>query len=174
MRLDDPGQCRGATLYEGPGFAPSGQDRPAPPRSLHREYLDVLSGLENVLAGFCPPEKYFKAEIQKLTREFLRLLQDRRLPLDEMRDVMATISGRLPSELEKFIVRCLTNYEQNITSVIAQFPAQRITTEIDKLNASMPTADKDIFEMTIAPVVNVCRKYSHGVRGESCSSIFCP
>ena len=61
-----------------------------------------------------------------------------------------------------------------LVSVIAQFPAQRITTEIDKLNASMPTADKDIFEMTIAPVVNVCRKYSHGVRGESCSSIFCP
>ena len=115
MKLDDPGQCRGATLYEGPGFAPAGQDRPAPPRSLHMEYLDVLSGLENVLAGFCPPEKYFKIEIQNLTREFLRLLQDRRLPLDEMRDVMATISGRLPIELEKFIGRCLTNYEQNIT-----------------------------------------------------------
>ena len=115
MTLDDPGQCRGATLYEGPGFPPAGQDRPAPPRSLHREYLDVLSGLENVLAGFCPPEKYFKVKIQNLTREFLRLLQDRRLPLDEMRDVMATISGRLPSDLEKFIGRCLTNYEQNIT-----------------------------------------------------------
>ena len=75
----------------------------------------MLSGLENVLAGFCPPEKYFETEIQKLTKGFLRLLQDRRLPLDEMRDVMATISGRLPSELERLICRCLTNYEQNIT-----------------------------------------------------------
>ena len=115
MTLDDPGHSRGATLYEGPGFAPAGQDRPAPPRSLHMEYLDVLSGLENVLAGFCPPEKYFETEIQKLTRECLRLLQDRRLPLDEMRDVMATISGRLPSELERLICKSLTNYEQNIT-----------------------------------------------------------
>ena len=79
------------------------------------EYLHILSCLENVLAGFCPPEKYFSGEIQNLTREFLRLLQDRKLPLDEMRDVMATISGRLPSELERFVCRCLTNYEQNIT-----------------------------------------------------------
>ena len=50
--------------------------------------------------------------------------------------------------------------------MIAQFPAQKITAEIDKLNSTMPTADKDIFEMTISPVVNVCRKYRHGVRGE--------
>ena len=57
---------------------------------------------------------------------------------------------------------------RTLASVIAQFPAQKITAEIDKLNASMPTADKDIFEMTIAPVVNVCRKYRHGVRGENC------
>ena len=51
--------------------------------------------------------------------------------------------------------------------MIAQFPAQKITAEIDKLNSTMPTADKDIFEMTISPVVNVCRKYRHGVRGEN-------
>ena len=165
MTLDDPSQCRGAKLYEGPGFPPAGHDQPAPPRSLHMEYLDVLSGLEYVLAGFCPPDKYFDKEIHNLVKDFLRLLQDRKLPLDEMRDVMATISGRLPADLERYIVRCLTNYEQNITSVIAQFPAQKITTEIDKISARMPAADKEMFEMTISTVIEVCKKYRHGVRG---------
>ena len=165
MTLDDASQCRGAKLYEGAGFPPAGDDRPAPHHSLHHEYLEVRKGLENVLAGFCPPEKYFDVEIQHLVTKFLRLLQDRRLPLDEMRDVMASISGRLPGEMERFIGRCLTNYEQNITSVIAQFPAQKITTEIDKLNAKLPAADKEMFEMTIATVVDVCKKYRHGVRG---------
>ena len=51
-------------------------------------------------------------------------------------------------------------------SVIAKFPAQKIETEIDKLNSTMPASDKDIYEMTISPVVNVCRKYRHGVRGK--------
>ena len=82
-----------------------------------------------------------------------------------MKDVMSSISGRLPAELERFIDRSLKSYEQNITSVIAQFPAQRITAEIDKLNSRLRAADKGIFEMTIAPVVEVCRKYRHGVRG---------
>lgn len=44
---------------------------------------------------------------------------------------------------------------QNITSVIAQFPAQRITNEIDKLNARLPAADRDLFEMTIRDAVVV-------------------
>ncbi len=40
--------------------------------------------------------------------------------------------------------------------MIAQFPSQRITTEIDKMNARLPTAEKDIFEMTVTPIVEVC------------------
>ena len=79
---------------------------------------------------------------------------------------MSSISGRLPVDLERLITRVLTSYEQNITSVIAQFPAQRITTEIDKLNARLSIADRELFDMTVAPVVEVCRKYRHGVRGK--------
>jgi len=165
MTLDDLSQCMRATLYTGPGFSPAGHDQPARPYSLHQEFMSVRSALENALAGFCAPDQHFEEAVVKEVKEFLQLLHDSRLPLDDMRDVMASISGRLPAELERFITRCLTSYEQNITSVIAQFPAQKITTEIDKLNSRLPPADKEIFEMTIEPVVEVCRKYRHGVRG---------
>jgi len=165
MTLDDPSQCMKASLYTGPGFLPAGQDQPSRPYSLHQKFLSVKTGLENALAGFCPPDQYFEEEVVNRVKEFLQLLHDSRLPLDDMRDVMSSISGRLPSELQRFIERCLTSYEQNITSVIAQFPAQKITSEIDKLNSRLPAAEKEMFEMTIAPVVEVCRKYRHGVRG---------
>ena len=165
MTLDDASQCMKANLYTGPGFSPAGHDQHSKPYSLHQQFLSVSFGLENALAGFCPPDQYFEEEVVNRVKEFLQLLHDSRLPLDDMRDVMSSISGRLPSELQRFIERCLTSYEQNITSVIAQFPAQRITAEIDKLNSRLPAADKEMFEMTIAPVVEVCRKYRHGVRG---------
>ena len=141
------------------------QDQPSRPNSLHKEFVSVRTALENILAGFCPPDQYFEEEVDKRVKEFLQVLHDSRLPLHDMKDVMSSISGRLPAELERFIDRSLKSYEQNITSVIAQFPAQRITAEIDKLNSRLRAADKGIFEMTIAPVVEVCRKYRHGVRG---------
>jgi len=166
MTLDDPSQCLRASPYTEEGFSSmEDQDQPARPCSLYQEFVTVRTGLENALAGYCPPDIYFEAEIRRMVTDFLRLLHDSRLPLDDMRDVMASIAGRLPSELERLIVRALTSYEHNITSVIAQFPAQRILAEIDKLNARLNDADKDIFEMTVCPVVEVCRKYRHGVRG---------
>ena len=166
MTLDDESQCMRARPYSGPGFPPIGStDQPARPYSLHQEFVAVRTSLENSLAGYCPPDLYFEEEVHRLVSDFLRLLHDSRLPLDDMRDVMASISGRLPADLERLIARTLTSYEHNITSVIAQFPAQRILAEIDRLNARLGDADKDIFEMTVSPVVEVCRKYRHGVRG---------
>ena len=43
-----------------------------------------------------------------------------------MKNVMASIRGRLPADLERLIAWALTSYEHNITSVIAQLPAQSI------------------------------------------------
>jgi len=164
MTLDDPSQCLRATLNTSLRFGID-QDTPAGPYSLHEEFLYVRSKLENALDGYCCPDQKFEAVIRKLILDFLRLLHDPRLPLDNMNDVMSSIRGRLPTELERLIAKTLKNYEQNITSVIAQFPAQRITNEIDRLNARLPTAERDMFEMTISPVIEVCKKYRHGVRG---------
>lgn len=164
MTLDDASQCLRATLNTELKL-PSSQDPPAGPCSLHMEFLHVRTRLENALAGYCFPDQVYEKEIRKLISDFLRLLHDPRLSLDNMNDVMSSIGGRLPADLQRIIVKALKNYEQNITSVIAQFPSQRITNEIDKLNARLPVADRDMFEMTISPVNDVCKQYRHGVRG---------
>ena len=101
--------------------------------------MSVCTGLENALTGYCPPDQYFEAEICHLVSDFLSLLHDSRLPLHDMRDVMAGISGRLPADLERLIDRALTSYEHNIISVIAQLPTQQILADIGKLNARPTT-----------------------------------
>jgi len=164
MTLDDPNQRNRAMLNTEIRF-PESQDLPAGPFSLHEEFLHVRSRLENALAGYCYPDQFFESEIRQFITDFLRLLHEPRLPLNNMNDVMSSVGARLPSDLQRIIAKALKNYEQNITSVIAQFPSQRITTEIDKMNARLPTAEKDIFEMTVTPIVEVCKKYRHGVRG---------
>jgi acetyl-CoA carboxylase/biotin carboxylase 1 len=164
MTLDDASQCLRALPYDGAGWTEE-KDKPARPCSLYQEFCNVRTGLENALAGYSHPDLHFEPEVRRLVSDFLRLLLDARLPLYDMRGVMASISGRLPADLERLIARALTSYEHNITSVIAQFPAQRILAEVDRQNARLDAADKDTFDMTVAPVVEVCVKYRHGVRG---------
>ncbi len=69
--------------------------------------------LENALAGFCSSdEKQFKEFIGKAITDFLRYLNDPRLPLDEMREILASIQNRIPYKLERSIAKLLANYEQ--------------------------------------------------------------
>lgn len=54
-------------------------------------------------------------------------LRDPSLPLLELQEVMASISGRIPVAVEKKIRRLMALYERNITSVLAQFPSQQVS-----------------------------------------------
>ena len=48
-------------------------------------------------------------------------------------DLVAMISGRIPSQMEKAIKKQLQLYFSNITSVLSQFPSQQVSTAV--LNA---------------------------------------
>jgi hypothetical protein len=62
--------------------------------------LHAKQSLENALAGYCcSDESRFKAVIAATITDFLRYLNDPRLPLDEMREVLASIQGRIPYKL---------------------------------------------------------------------------
>lgn len=88
------------------------QDPPAGPYSLYEEFRHVRSQLENALDGYCCPDAMFESEIRKYVTNFLRILHDPRLALNNMNDVMSSIGGRLPSELQRLIAKALKNYEQ--------------------------------------------------------------
>ncbi|KAJ2943246.1 hypothetical protein O0L34_g12050 [Tuta absoluta] len=57
-------------------------------------------------------------------------------------------------------------YERNITSVLAQFPAQQIASVIDHHAASLnKRADRDVFFMSTQALVLLVQRYRNGIRG---------
>lgn len=169
LTLDDPTQCRKVDLYTGPGFEPlnAGEVSHSKPLvNLHQGFLHSRQMLENALDGYCPQDdRFFREFACKTIDDYLRYLRDPRLPLDEMREILASIQGRINSKLERDIARALSSYEQNITSVLAQFPAQRINNVILDYLASIDVRERDMSELTLEPVMELCANYRGGVRG---------
>ena len=64
--------------------------------------------------------------------------------------------------LEKEIQKALSNYEQNLTSVLAQFPAQKINNAILDYLSKIDPRERDIVELTLEPIVELCSRYRGG------------
>lgn len=93
-------------------------------------------------------------------------LRDPSLPLLELQEVIASISGRIPAAVEKKIRRLMSLYERNITSVLAQFPSQQIASVIDSHAASMTKrAERDGFFLATEGIVQLVQRYRNGIRG---------
>lgn len=88
------------------------------------------------------------------------------LPLLELQEVIASISGRIPQAVEKKIRKLMTMYEHNITSVLAQFPSQHIASVIDSHAATLQKrADRDAFFLATQGIVQLVQRYRNGIRG---------
>ena len=80
--------------------------------------------------------------MDKTVADFMRYANDPRLPLDEMREVLASIRGRIHPSLERRVMRLIDNYEKSFSSIFVQFPGQKITEEILNHLAGVPAKDK--------------------------------
>lgn len=56
----------------------------------------------------------------------MKTLRDPSLPLLELQDIMTSVSGRIPPNVEKAIKKEMAQYASNITSVLCQFPSQQV------------------------------------------------
>ena len=59
----------------------------------------------------------------------MKTLRDPSLPLLELQDIMTSVSGRIPPNVEKSIKKEMAQYASNITSVLCQFPSQQVFRE---------------------------------------------
>ena len=64
--------------------------------------------------------------------------------------------------MEKDIQRALSNYEQNLTSVLAQFPSNKINNAILDYLSKIDHRERDIVELTLEPIVELCSRYAKG------------
>lgn len=164
LELDDASKVRVARPYRG-RFTESAT---ATDDKLHRVHARDRQALENALAGYCLPEPYNAPRLTEVIERFMASLRDPSLPLLELKEVIATISGRVPAAVEKKIRKLMGAYERNITSVLAQFPSQQIAAVIDSHAAGLRArADRDGFFLATQAVVQLVQRYRNGIRGRA-------
>lgn len=123
--------------------------------------------LENILAGYILPEPYFTIKMQHNVELFMECLRDPRLPLLELQDIISSISGRIPAQVEKSIRKLMSNYSSNITAILAAFPSQQIASVIDSYAASLQRRpDRDAFFLNTQGIVQLVQRYRNGIRGK--------
>ncbi|XP_014612049.1 PREDICTED: acetyl-CoA carboxylase isoform X3 [Polistes canadensis] len=163
LELDDPSLVTNAEEYTGQFPTPVA---PAIPDKLNHLHAKYRIALENTLAGYCLPDPYHLPRLRELIEKFMYSLRDPSLPLLELQEVIATISGRIPPSVEKKIRKLMSLYERNITSVLAQFPSQQIAAVIDGHAATLSKrSDRDVFFLTTQAIVQLVQRYRNGIRG---------
>lgn len=163
IELDDPSLVTKAQTYIYP-FPQS--ENANVPEKLNRIHNSFKTALENSLSGYCLPDPYNAPRLREIIEKFMQSLRDRSLPLLELQEVIASISGRIPVSVEKKIRKLMTLYERNITSVLAQFPSQQIASVIDSHAATLQKrTDRDVFFLTTQGIVQLVQRYRNGIRG---------
>lgn len=73
----------------------------------------------------------FPSQVKDWVERLMKTLRDPSLPLLELQDIMTSVSGRIPPNVEKSIKKEMAQYASNITSVLCQFPSQQVFIELN-------------------------------------------
>lgn len=65
-------------------------------------------------------------QVKQWVDTLMKTLRDPSLPLLELQEIMTSVSSRIPPGVEKAIRKVMAQYASNITSVLCQFPSQRV------------------------------------------------
>ncbi|KAM8976280.1 acetyl-CoA carboxylase 1 [Pelodytes ibericus] len=164
LQLDDPSRVQQAELHTGP--LPLIHCTALHGEKLHRVFHFVLDNLVNVMNGYCLPEPYFSNKLKDRVEGLMKTLRDPSLPLLELQDIMTSVSGRIPPNVEKSIKKEMAQYASNITSVLCQFPSQQIANILDSHAATLNRkSEREVFFMNTQSIVQLVQRYRSGIRG---------
>ncbi|XP_034608229.1 acetyl-CoA carboxylase 1 isoform X3 [Trachemys scripta elegans] len=164
LQLDDPSRVQQADLHT--GTLPQIHSTALRGEKLHRVFHCVLDNLVNVMNGYCLPEPYFSIKVKDWVERLMKTLRDPSLPLLELQDIMTSVSGRIPPNVEKSIKKEMAQYASNITSVLCQFPSQQIANILDSHAATLNRkSEREVFFMNTQSIVQLVQRYRSGIRG---------
>ncbi|XP_074527459.1 acetyl-CoA carboxylase isoform X2 [Halichoeres trimaculatus] len=145
---------------------PPQQPLPVVGEKLHQVFHCVLENLFKVMDGYCLEEPFFSSKLKQWVATLMKTLRDPSLPLLELQEIMTSVAGRIPPGVEKDIRKVMVQYASNITSVLCQFPSQRIANILDSHAATLQRkADREVFFMNTQSIVQLVQRYRSGIRG---------
>ncbi|XP_040011834.1 acetyl-CoA carboxylase isoform X1 [Xiphias gladius] len=164
MDLDNPSSVHRVELNT--ATLPPQQPLPMVGEKLHQVFHSVLENLVKVMDGYCLEEPYFSSKLKQWVATLMKTLRDPSLPLLELQEIMTSVAGRIPPGVEKDIRKVMAQYASNITSVLCQFPSQRIANILDSHAATLQRkADREVFFMNTQSIVQLVQRYRSGIRG---------
>ena len=125
LDLDDASRIQRVQMFTG-RFSESESPLTVWGDKLNQIYQSCRASMDHVFAGYCLPDPFFQPKTKETIEKMMTVLKDPSLPLLELQDVISSISGRIPSSVEKKIRKLMALYASNITSVLAQFPSQQV------------------------------------------------
>lgn len=72
-------------------------------------------------------------QLKEWVATLMKTLRDPSLPLLELQEIMTSVASRIPPTVEKDIRKVMAQYASNITSVLCQFPSQRVKSFSDHM-----------------------------------------
>ncbi|XP_032433861.1 acetyl-CoA carboxylase isoform X2 [Xiphophorus hellerii] len=164
MELDDPSSIHKVELNT--ATLPPQQPLPMVGEKLHQVFHNVLENLVRVMDGYCLEEPYFSTKLKEWVATLMKTLRDPSLPLLELQEIMTSVASRIPPTVEKDIRKIMAQYASNITSVLCQFPSQKIANILDSHAATLQRkADREVFFMNTQSIVQLVQRYRSGTRG---------
>ncbi|XP_031712065.1 acetyl-CoA carboxylase isoform X1 [Anarrhichthys ocellatus] len=164
VELDDPSSMHRVELNT--AILPPQQPLPIVGEKLHQVFHCVLENLMKVMAGYCLEEPFFSNKLKQWVATLMKTLRDPSLPLLELQEIMTSLASRIPPSVEKNIRKVMAQYASNITSVLCQFPSQRIANILDSHAATLlRKPDREVFFMNTQSIVQLVQRYRSGIRG---------
>ncbi|ESN91710.1 hypothetical protein HELRODRAFT_70230, partial [Helobdella robusta] len=135
---------------------------------LHQIFDNTKSSIDQILEGYCLPDPYFKQRLDQNLETLSKCLKDPHLPLLKLQEIISSISGRIPTEVETSLRQLMAGYASNITSVMCQFPSQQIANILDSHAASLTKrSEKDVFFIATQGIGQFVKKFRNGLRGHT-------
>lgn len=79
-----------------------------------------------------------RLQLKQWVASLMKTLRDPSLPLLELQEIMTSVAGRIPPTVEKDIRKVMAQYASNITSVLCQFPSQKVRANGATVILSLP------------------------------------
>lgn len=79
-----------------------------------------------------------RLQLKQWVATLMKTLRDPSLPLLELQEIMTSVAGRIPPSVEKDIRKVMAQYASNITSVLCQFPSQKVRNNASTESLSSP------------------------------------
>jgi acetyl-CoA carboxylase/biotin carboxylase 1 len=170
LQVDDASLIQKVQLFDGQFPKPHGPKVKG--NKLHQVFQSTKETLSHILIGYSYPEPYFKEKLDSAVNTLMNTLRDPSLPLLELQELISSIQGRIPSIVEKNIYRLISQYANNLTSVLAQFPSQQIANVVDThANLIEKKSEREAFFQTVQGIVQLVQRYRNGIKGHMKSVI---